>query len=313
MELVDLERAVPGADCTEVESLFAPFVLREVEDGDAEWDEAVEDRWRRTNRLYFKRRFLGWLPRYQRTEKMIRREYAKAWGRSDYRSFALDPTIKPVDPWVWNERRMFASARGIVRLRQYLLVKLVEALRPRRILEVGCGNGINLLLLAGRFPDVEMTGLELTEQGYRSAVEFQAEERLYDNLLSFAPTPIIDDTAFRRVTFHNGSAAAMPFEDNAFDLIYTVLSVEQMAAIRHQALGEIGRVCGGHAFCFEPFLDVNEDRLAYRYAYGRDYFMGRIEEMPNYGLEPLWATMDFPQKYANKAAAVLCRKIKASG
>ena len=28
------------------------------------------------------------------------------------------------------------------------------------------------------------------------------------------------------------------------DLIYTVLAVEQMEAIRHQALGEIARVCG---------------------------------------------------------------------
>ena len=189
----------------------------------------------------------------------------------------------------------------------------MEELRPKRILEVGCGNGINLLLLSGRFPDVEMAGLELTQAGYNSAVGFQSEERLLENLRDYAPAPIVDDTAFRRVKFHNASAADMPFEDNAFDLVYTVLSVEQMEAIRHQALGEIARVCGGHAFFFEPFLDVNQDKLAYRYAYGRDYFMGRIDEMPRYGLEPLWASEDFPQKYSNKAAAVLCRKTVASG
>ena len=93
------------------------------------------------------------------TDKAIKEEYADAWGRTDYRTYVLDPTIKPVDPWVWGERHMFASPRGIVRIRQYLLVKLVETLKPRRILEVGCGNGINLLLLAGRFPDVEVAAL----------------------------------------------------------------------------------------------------------------------------------------------------------
>ncbi len=313
MNFVDIENTVQGADRKEMEALFAPFILREINGPDATWDKAVEKRWRRTNWLYFKRRLLGWLPRYQRTDVTIKEEYSEAWDRTDYRSFAVDPTIKPVVPWVWGERRMFASTRGIVRLRQYLLVKLVEELRPRRILEVGCGNGINLLLLAGGFPDVEMAGLELTKEGYNSAFGFQAVERLYDNLLTFVPAPIVDDTAFRGVKFHHGSAAAMPFEDNAFDLIYTVLSVEQMEAIRHQALGEIARVCGSHAFFFEPFLDVNEKNLAYRYAYGKDYFMGRIDEMPRYGFEPIWATMDFPQKYANKAAAVLCRKTAASG
>ena len=308
MDFQTIEQSIPGTSREEMEALYLPFVQREVELPDAEWEEAVAERWRRVNKDYFRRRFLGWLPRYQRTDQSIRKEYKKAWGRTDYSTYTLDTSVKPIDPWVWGPRKMFASTRGIVRLRQYFLVKLVEQLKPRRVLEVGCGNGINLLLLSGRFPEVEMAGLELTAEGYNSAVGHQSEERLLENLATFAPSPILDDTAFRRVKFHNGSAAALPFEEGAFDLVYTVLSVEQMEAIRFQALGEIARVCGGHTFFFEPFLDVNSEKLAYRYAYGRHYFMGRIDELPQVGLEPLWASDDFPQKYANRAAAVLCRK-----
>ena len=123
MNFVDIENTLQGADRKEMEVLFAPFILREINGPDATWDKAVEKRWRRTNWLYFKRRLLGWLPRYQRTDVTIKEEYSEAWDRTDYRSFAVDPTIKPVDPWVWGERRMFASTRGIVRLRQYLLVR----------------------------------------------------------------------------------------------------------------------------------------------------------------------------------------------
>ena len=47
------------------------------------------------------------------------------------------------------------------------------------------------------FDDIEMAGLELTQAGYNSAVGFQSEERLLDNLRDYAPAPIVDDTAFR--------------------------------------------------------------------------------------------------------------------
>jgi len=72
MKFIDIEHAVEGADRTEMESLFAPFILREVEGLDAKWDEAVEKRWRRVNQLYFQRRLLGWLPRYRRTDTTIK-------------------------------------------------------------------------------------------------------------------------------------------------------------------------------------------------------------------------------------------------
>ena len=46
--------------------------------------------------------------------------------------------------------------------RKDLMVQVAAALQPRRILEVGCGTGANLLRLARSFPRAELCGLDLS-------------------------------------------------------------------------------------------------------------------------------------------------------
>ena len=185
------------------------------------------------------------------------------------------------------------------------LVRAIELLKPRSVLEVGCGNGINLLLLAGRFPKTRFAGLDLTPEGIAAAQRMQREPVLPDYLQAFAPLPIIDTTSFRRIDFRVGDACALPFEAGGFDLVYTALALEQMERVRDQALGEIARVAGGHAFLIEPFRDVNASGLPRRYVVARDYLQARIADLPRYGLAPLWATADFPQETFLRACAVL--------
>ena len=193
-------------------------------------------------------------------------------------------------------------------MRLYLLARVIDTLRPRRVLEVGSGNGINLLVLAGMFPETEFVGLELTDEGIRAGTGVQARGVLPDNLLSFAPAPIQDPAAFKRIRFEQGSAADLPFGDGEFDLVYTSVAVEQMESIRHRALGEIARTARDHVFLCEPFYDVNQSGIARRYVVARDYFQGPIGDLPRYGLEPYWATNDLPHKINNCVCAVLCRK-----
>ena len=81
-----------------------------------------------------------------------------------------------------------------------------------------------------------------------------------------------------------------------------------MEQIRARALAEVARACSGHAFFCEPFGDVNSGAMHLRYVYLRDYVRGRISDLPRYGLEPRWATSDFPHKITLRAAAVLTRR-----
>ena len=114
-----------------------------------------------------------------------------------------------------------------------------------------------------------------------------------------------DPEAFRRVTFLQGSAAELPFPDGAFDLVMTVLAIEQMERIRARALAEIARVARRQVLMIEPFRDVNRDLWSRLNVYRRDYFRGSIDELGTYGLRPVLALADFPQEAFLKACMVV--------
>jgi ubiquinone/menaquinone biosynthesis C-methylase UbiE len=175
-------------------------------------------------------------------------------------------------------------------------------------LEVGCGNGINLILLAGRFPEIRFAGVELTEAGHRAARALQEQGELPAGMADYAPLPLADPTAFRTIDFRQGNATRLPFEDGAFDLVITVLALEQMERVREQALGEIARVAGRHSLMIEPFRDVNQAFWPRLNVLRRDYFRGEIEDLARYGLEPVLALGDFPQEAFLKTCAVLAEK-----
>ena len=69
--------------------------------------------------------------------------------------------------------------------------------------------------------------------------------------------PLADPTAFRRIRFCQGNAPSLPFADGEFDLVTTVLALEQMERVREQALAEVARVACRHTLMIEPFREVN--------------------------------------------------------
>ena len=73
------------------------------------------------------------------------------------------------------------------------------------------------------------------------------------------------------------------------------------------------RVASRHTLMIEPFAELNDrgDRL--HYTVGRDYFRGRIDELPRYGLAPALALDDFPQEAFLGACLVVAERRRASG
>ena len=242
-----------------------------------------------------------------RGKAMIADEYEGAWSRG-YSAYDLSVGCRKPEPWVYRDMPVMADRSGVPRFRSVILSGVIRALKPSRVLEVGCGNGINLLLLANSFPDIVFTGIELTDSGNRVAQALQTKPTLPDALSRYAPGEQADPQAFRRIDFRKGDATAMPFESNAFDLVFTVLSVEQMERVRDKALSEIARVSGGHVLNLEPFAEANRSPWRRLHVFARDYFRGSVEDLPRYGLEPVWATMDYPQEVQLGAALVLSAK-----
>lgn len=303
--LSTLEQLPLMIDHDAIEEAYLPFLL-DGRAGEKAWNSDYARRRRRALTRMIKRMF-GLKPRNQKT---IEAEYQEAWGSGHGK---YDLALGPRQPaaWKWNDRKLALDGLAAARLRAPLLAAVIDRLQPKKVLEVGCGNGINLLSLAGHFPDVAFTGLDLTPAGIEAAKKVQAGDALPASLADYIPLEMADPAAFKRISFIQGSAADMPFADGEFDLVYTVLAVEQMERIRDRALSEIARVSRGHVLMLEPFRDTNRKGLRRLYALSRNYFRGSIQGLARFGLEPVWATDDFPQEAFLGSPLVLAQKVKA--
>jgi SAM-dependent methyltransferase len=310
LQRTSLEACGLGIDRAAVWEAFAPFVLPQTEENDHTWQEGA----RKQRKRIFKnvrRKLLGGNTKVaERTSDVIRDTYDPKWA-TGYAKY--DPAARHENyaPWLWGDRRFMASTNGSARFRHLLIAAVIEKLQPRSVLEVGCGNGINLLLLANRFPEVRLTGVDLTASGPRLFSELKTLERLPGNLAAYAPLPARDPQGFKRVQIHQGSAAQLSFADGSFDLVMSVLALEQMERIRALALGEMARVAARWTLMIEPFRDVNRYLWPRLNIIRQDYFQGRIGELPRVGLEPILATDDFPQELHLRACLALCRKSAA--
>jgi SAM-dependent methyltransferase len=308
MHLVNLAESGLGIAEHGIMELFEPFVDRAASERAGAWQKKVARRKQKLVKRTARRLLTPWRTESLRDRATVLGEYEKAWRSIDYDAYGLAAARRDHTPWEWRGRRMFASDVGATRFRQLLLIRFIERLRPGRVLEVGCGNGINLILLAGRFPEIAFTGIELTEAGHRAARSLQEERDLPQSLRDYAPLPLADPTAFRRIRFCQGNATSLPFGDGEFDLVITVLALEQMERVRPQALREVARVARRHTLMIEPFREVNSAFWPRLNVLRHNYFTGRIAELSGYGLSPVLALSDFPQESFLKVCAVVSEK-----
>jgi len=293
----------------EIERIIAPYVGRRITTTSTEWRDLVahEADLRRLRYFYWRQRLFGWLRSRQSRGQFVEKTYDRIWSQSDFAE-DFDPARNRM-PLQWNEQGFVASAAVTHRLHLALLIKAIRALRPRTVLEVGSGRGLNLLVLSCALPETKFKGLELTESGTAVSRAQVAAPRLSEALVKFMPEPLIDPMAYRRIEFERGSAERIPYHDASFDLVFTRLALEQMEAIRTRALAEIARVARNHVILIESFREMNDTGLRRTYAIGRDYFRGSIAELQHYGLEATTVFADWPHKVTLQPVFVVTRRV----
>jgi ubiquinone/menaquinone biosynthesis C-methylase UbiE len=293
--------AAPLVAPIEIEAVFAPFVLERMPADHPRWRAAVA----RLERKYAKpaagaRQWTT--PDGRRTVDLVRAGYESRWGLVELEQQLS--SSKPVH-FEWRDEGMVAYAIGRKRVHLLLLARVLERLSPASVLEVGFGNGLNLLLLSMQFPGITFSGVELTAAGVAAARELAHDPETHPRLVPFATGPLHDPEAPRRLDLRQGTADALPLADKSVDVAITVLALEQMESIRDAALAELARVARRHVVMIEPFADWNADGHRREYIQRHHYFAARIADLPRFGLKPAVATSDMPNKLSFRAGLVV--------
>jgi len=123
-----------------------------------------------------------------------------------------------------SQDEMYNSRNPLVRYghnkRAEEVIKLVLSANPKRVLEIGCGEGF-LLEKLSRVSDAELFGAEISSERIRLAKN-----------KGFA------------CTFKECDVVSLPFEDNFFDLVIASEILEHISDYK-KAVGEIKRVVNG--------------------------------------------------------------------
>jgi SAM-dependent methyltransferase len=294
----------------EVRRTLEPYARHCAAD-DPEWNARaahLAKKWKRKRRLRNLRGRIAGLGRYLPARNMtfVEDEWNRLWGRSASK-FPLDPSTTRWDTAIWGDARLMIRKPGRQRVQVLYLMRAIELLKPRRVLDVGCGVGRTLMLLANRFPDTACNGVELTAEGVAQADQSAQLAELPPDLVAYSPEPLVSKDAHRRVVVQQSSAAALPFPDDHFDLVYTVQSLEQMESIRDEVLRELARVSSGYILMFEPWRDWNQSDLQRDRIAAKDYFQARVDELGRYGLEPVFASGNIPSKLGMVIGLVVAR------
>ena len=251
------------------------------------------------------KKFLGKKEFERRSEDIVKNMYNDKWVD---RNSKLSIDNGGYVPICWNKNKFVTQGLGLRKLQTLRIIKLIEKINPKSVLDIGCGNGERLFHLACIFPNIEFTGLELTEGGVEAAKEIQKIDTISKPLIDSSPIKLKDLSAHKKINFICANSKNIPFQDNSFDLVYTSLALEQMEKIRKQAISEIYRVCNKYTSFYEPFKDYNNNFPYLAYILSQSYFRGSLKDLNDLGFKILQIYDQIPQKVYMNAIFVVGEK-----
>lgn len=292
----------------EIDAVISPYVIRRMPADAAEWRRITGKLARKEHRRYLGRRLKQLLPStgHARPQSLVGHHYETHWAKLPWPQPGAAPSNKNGIPCRWGDEGLLMQNYGRKRAHHLLFARVLEALRPETALEVGAGNGINLLVMSALFPQIAWTGIELTQAGVDVSNSVKAETELPTVLRDFAPLPVVDPTAHRRIDFRQGNATALSFPDKSFDLVFSFQALEQMQAVRDAAVAEMARVARRWVVLTEPLADFNQSPPQRHYMRARGYLDLATAELPRFGLRPLLTFGDLPQKVTLGVGLAVC-------
>jgi SAM-dependent methyltransferase len=293
----------------ELEAAVAPYVIKRMPLESEEWRAIHERAAKKERKIYSRYKWKQWMPwrKHARPTELVSTHYETHWSAVDWPKTINPPADEQAVQCTWGHEGLLVRRYGRKRAHHLLFSRLLGTLAPSNALEVGCGNGINLLILSTQFPATRWSGVELTEAGVAVGRSIQSEPELPPVLQEFSADPIADPTAHRHVEMRQGDASTLPFPDKSFDLVFSFQALEQMQIIRDQAVREMARVARKWVVMIEPLDDFNQNEIQVHYMRSRGYLDLHTRDLERFGLTPVLVFDDLPQKLSSGVGMAVCR------
>jgi len=208
----------------------------------------------------------------RRDDGVSHKEYEGVWKSSDHR---LQKFLYKPRPALYHGTPAVIRGLDLQKQAVYEMSDAISSFRPASVLELGAGNGANLLALAALHPEITTwTGIDITESGPDAANKLQKdppmEELAY--LTGLDPAEISQRLARVVIECLVGDMRALPFADGSFDFVFSHVAFEQLPRDHLTAFREARRVCRKHACFIEEFREAQGSLFRRLHLRNVDYF-----------------------------------------
>lgn len=285
----------------QIDEILAPHVVHAFPPNDPNWTKMESElaaRWRKSAFWSGLKRALRGNPK---KVDHVKHDYTKAWTDSSPKS--SDSASNAI--LTWGPRVFEANYFAEKAVHIGLFASVLRTLKPKRVLEVGSGNGAVAIALSRLLPDVSFVGVELTEAGVSAANALQNTDTFNSAYSELLPSGFEVGKPDQPVQFVAANAVNIPEPDKSFDVVYTSLALEQMQAVVPSVLSEIARLSKGHFVMIEPFRDFNTTPVRRDYVRAKNYLPLESSDVEQYGFAVEFTFDDFPAKVTRGAGLVV--------
>ena len=244
--------------------------------------------------------------RRNRTTEVVDSEYTKGWNKTKSVNSDSVPGVYRTDDarirlWRSIDRKKFILKH---------IAEIIDGIRPETVLEMGSGNGMNVLALAILCPHVKKwCGIDLTKVGGEIAEQNKTDPPFEELMfLTGKSREDITEALKNNIRFVQGDMTKMPFGNNSFDCVFTQQAIEQLPESYPDAFREAYRV-SKYGIYVESFAEAQRNFIQWLYLYASDYFRGSFRDVEKAGSKILrFEPLTSKSKHANGLLFVVNNK-----
>jgi len=206
---------------------------------------------------------------FKRSKMFTKKRYERIWNDEQILSHF---DVKSNNYYLHKYKKIFLAHSSLTtKIQQHLIINKVGELKPKSVLEIGCGPGITLKLLSDIYTEINFQGIDLSIEGIKYANNLKKKHLnpIFKKKLNFQYNNVINNP---NLVFDNQDASSLKFNDKKFDLIFSNLALEQMDDIKYNVISEMKRVAKNYIILIEPFKNLNNFGLRYLHHKSKQYF-----------------------------------------